>query len=318
MSFKDIKGQDRAISFLKGSMASGRISHAYIFYGPGGVGKKLAALNFAKAANCLGADADGCDACASCKKIDSSNHPDVLLLKPEEEGGAIGIDDVRALIKDASLKPYEARKKFYIIDDADRMKEEAQNAILKTLEEPPSDSVLILIAESPGRLRSTITSRCQAVKFFALGAEDVKEILVKKHGVDAAKAHILSCLASGRPGEALRYKDEEFFARRDRVVTALANGTFFESDFDKLSKADLKAYLNILLTWYRDILIAKTGLDGGPEVMNIDRKDAVMAEAANIGFDRLYDIIRQVVSTSYFVEQNANPKLAMAALALSI
>lgn len=149
MSFEDIRGQDRAISLLKGSIASGRMSHAYIFYGPGGIGKSLVAMNFAKALNCLGdSESRPCDACAPCKKADASNHPDILLLKPEKEGGSIAIDDVRALIKDASLKPYESRKKFYIIDEASSMKEEAASALLKTLEEPPSDSVFILIVEN--------------------------------------------------------------------------------------------------------------------------------------------------------------------------
>jgi len=318
VSFKDIKGQDRAISFLKGSIETGRMSHAYIFHGPSGVGKKLTAVNFAKAVNCLGGGASSCDACASCRKSDSSNHPDLSILKPEKEGSAIGIDAVRALIKDVGLKPYEGKKKFYIIDEASSMKEEAQNALLKTLEEPPSDSVIILIAESLGRLFPTIVSRSQAVKFFPLRIDEVRDILVEKYGVEAPKAHILAHLSSGRLGEALRYRDEEFFAKRDRVITALADRTFFESDFDKLTKADLKIYLNILLTWYRDILVAKAGGVDGPEVVNIDRKEAILAEAAGTGFDRLDRMIRQVISTNSFVEQNVNPKLAMAALGVSI
>ncbi len=316
MSFKDIQGQDRAISFLNSSIENGRISHAYIFYGPCGVGKKLAAVNFAKAVNCRGDSvAKPCDACLQCKKADSSNHPDISLLKPEKEGGSIAVSDVRALIKDASLKPYEAKKKFYIIDEADGMKEEAANALLKTLEEPPSDSVFILIAESLRKLPATIVSRSQAVKFFPLRADEVKDILVKRYNVDPDKAHVLSRLSAGRLGDALKYADEEFFAKREKVMAALANRTFFESDFDKLSKADLKMYLSILLTWYRDILITKADWS---EVINIDRKDAILSEAMATGFDKVEQMIRQIVFTYSFVEQNANPKLAMAALGVSI
>jgi DNA polymerase-3 subunit delta' len=316
VSFKDIQGQDRAIAFLKSSIENGRIPHAYIFYGPGGVGKKLAAVNFVKAVNCLGSpDNRPCDSCIPCRKVDSSNHPDVMILKPEKDGGSIPIDDVRALIKDANLKPYEAKKKFYIIDEADGMKEEAANALLKTLEEPPSDSVFILIAESLRKLPSTIVSRSQAVKFFPLKTLEVKDILVKHHNIESQKAHVLSYLSAGRLGDALKYADEAFFARREKVMAALEDRTFFEWDFDKLSKADLKTYLTILLTWYRDILITRAG---GPEVVNIDRKDAIIAEAARTGFDRLDRMIRQVISTYSFVEQNANPKLAMAALGVSV
>jgi DNA polymerase III subunit delta' len=319
VSFKDIQGQDRAISFLKSSIENGRIPHSYIFYGPGGVGKKLAAVNFAKALNCLGApDGRPCDSCVPCRKADSSNHPDLMILKPEKEGGSIAISDVRALIKDANLKPYEAKKKFYIIDEADGMKEEAANALLKTLEEPPSDSVFILIADSLKKLPATIVSRSQVVKFFPLRTDEVKDILVKRYDVDPDKAHVLSHLSAGRLGDALKYADEEFFAKRDKVMTALANRTFFESDFDKLSKADLKIYLTLLLTWYRDILITKALGGEGPEVVNIDRKDAILSEAAKTGFDRVEQMIRQIVSTYSFVEQNVNPKLAMAALGVSV
>lgn len=321
MSFKDIKGQDRAVSFLIGSIESDRISHAYIFYGPSGVGKRLVALNFAKAVNCRSDSlARPCDTCVSCRKIDSSNHPDIMVMKPEKEGGAISIDDVRALIKDASLKPYEAKKKFYIIDEADGMKEEASNAFLKTLEEPPSGSVFILIAETLRKLLPTIVSRSQTVKFFPLRIDEVKDILVKNYEVEPVKAHVLSHLSAGRLGDAVKYADKEFFLKREKVMEALASGTFFESEFDKLSKADLKTYLTILLTWYRDILIAKAGSEGRadlPEIVNIDRKDVILAEAAKTEFDKLEQMIRQIVSTYSFMEQNANPKLAMAVLGIS-
>ncbi len=326
MSFKDIRAQDKAVSFLQGSIASGRMSHAYIFYGPGGIGKKLVAMNFAKAVNCLdepAADvARPCDACVSCRKIDSSNHPDLMVLKPEKEGGSIAIGDVRALIRDASLKPYESRKKFYIIDEASSMKEEVLSALLKTLEEPPSDSVFILIAESLGKLPGTIVSRSQVVKFFPLSINEIKDILVKAHGIEPVKAHVLAHLSAGRLADALEYADEGFFSKREKVMAALADRTFFESDFDKLSKADLKTYLSILLTWYRDILVAKTrpteGRPEGPEFINIDRKDTILAEVTSAEFDSLERMIRQIVSTCFFLEQNANPKLAMAALGVSI
>ena len=110
MSFKDIQGQDRAVSFLRGSVASGRIAHAYIFYGPRGVGKKLAALEFAKALNCAVAG-QACDECVSCRKINSASHPDVMVIAPREGAQSIKIDDIRGLSRDISLKPYDARKK---------------------------------------------------------------------------------------------------------------------------------------------------------------------------------------------------------------
>ena len=188
MSFDGIKGQDRAVSFLKGSISGGRIAHAYIFYGARGVGKKLSALEFAKAVNCASPGERPCRLCPSCAKIGSSSHPDVSVITPAAGSQSLGIDGIRSLISDISLKPYEARKKIYIIDEADSLTEEASNALLKTLEEPPTDSVIILIAEKLQHILPTIISRSQTVRFFALAAETVERILVKDRGLEAGAA----------------------------------------------------------------------------------------------------------------------------------
>ena len=314
MSFNDIKGQDRAIFFLKNSIAHARVANAYIFSGPEGVGKRLSALNFAKAINCPAPVAgSGCDTCPSCVKINSSNHPDVFLTAPDKPGGAVKIDDVRAVIKDVGLKPYEAKKKIYIIDEANSLTEEAANALLKTLEEPSVDATLILISENPAGLPSTIKSRCQTVNFFALDGAVVKEILIKGHGLDEVMAHILANISCGRMSRALHLKEGGFFKKREGVIKALSSNTFSDLDLDKTSKIDLKVLLEIMLTWYRDILVAKTG---ERSVVNIDKMDLVLCSSEKISFDKIDNVIRQIISTQVYLDQNANPKLAMAALGL--
>ncbi|MFA6609671.1 MAG: DNA polymerase III subunit delta' [Candidatus Omnitrophota bacterium] len=318
MSFKNIKGQDSALKFLKGTLENNRISHAYIFLGPSGVGRKLAALNFAKAANCPGAIGyDACDQCPSCRKIDASNHPDVFILRPEKESSAIKIEKVRELIKDIGLKPYEGRKKVYIIDGADLMKHEASAAILKTLEEPPTDAIIILLAENLGSLLRTIVSRSQVVRFYPLGAREVEDILVKEYSIEDKKAHILSHLFSGRLGEALKYKDEEFFTKRLTLIEGLAGMTFFESDFEKISKEDLKMYLGMMLSWYRDIMARKFGA-GDEQLINADKVEMIRREADSLNAGYLGGVIDQIISTGSFLDQNANPKLAMSMLAAKI
>jgi len=317
VSFKDIKGQDKAVGFLSNSILRGRIAHAYIFFGPGGVGKKLAALCFAKTLNCEGKPEEApCDRCGSCKKIDSRNHPDVLLLEPEKEGASVKIERIREIIKDIALKPYEGRKKVYIIDGSETMTHEAQNALLKTLEEPSSESVLILIAQRLKALLPTVISRAQVVKFFPFKEDELKNILKSLYGMDDARAHVLSRLSSGRLGESLKYKDDDFFDRRLRILKALENGSLSDSDYDPGSKGNLKLYLDIMLSWYRDILIAKTGLEDVLELVNIDRKDAIVNTARRMDFERVNDIMNEIVLTTSFLDQNANPKLAMAALEL--
>lgn len=313
MSFKKVKAQELAISFLSNTIDGGRIANAYIFHGPAGVGKKLTALAFAKAINCAGRieKAESCDMCAACKKIDSANHPDVHLVEPEEEGSAIGIDQIRIVIRDAGLKPYEAAKKVYIIDEANNLTEEAAGALLKTLEEPSSDSVLILIAEDTGRLLPTIRSRCQEVKFFPLDRVLVKELLIQEHGIDEMKAHVLAGISCGQMQRALKLNDEKFFDRRARIIEALAAGTASELDFDKIPKADLRVQLDIMLTWYRDLLVTKFG---GMSIVNLDKKDALTRRAKMVDATALDTAIHQIIMTQSYLGLNANAKLAMAAL----
>lgn len=321
MSFKDIKGQDSAIQFLKRTLEKNRFSHAYIFLGPRGVGRKLTALNFAKALNCYGeAQERPCDRCASCKKINSFNHPDVLCLKPEKDGASLGIDEIRALIKDIGFKPYEGRTKVYIIDDAHAMKHEAQNALLKTLEEPPPAVILILIVESLKRLFPTIISRSQVIRFYSLKIDEVRDILMKGYNVDEVKAHILSHLASGRLGEGLRFlKDSKpFFDKRGALIKNLMDKTFFESDFENVPIEETRFYLDVILSWYRDILITKSGVAEPSMLINVDRLDAILDEAKKLEFDHLDGILNQAVSTEQYLSRNANPKLAMSVLAMKI
>ena len=319
MSFKDIKGQDNAVKFLKGSIGSGKISHAYIFIGPSGVGKKLAAVNFAKAVNCLDPkDSDACGVCAQCRKIDASNHPDVSIISPQDEDSSFGIDKVRAVIKDIGLKPFEGRKKVYILDGADSMTQEAQNALLKTMEEPPLSAILILIAQNINAVFSTIQSRAKKVKFFPLTEKEIRAILKDNYKLDNGKAEVLSRISSGELGKALKYNAAGFFERRRRIIDGLTDGTFLDSDFDGLSRSELKLGLDVLLTWYRDILITKAGVAADSAVVNIDRLDLIRHEAKRADLDKLNETINQIILTYSFLDDNINPKLAMAVLGINL
>jgi len=167
MSSRDIKDRARAFEILKANARSGRIFSGYIFAGADAGSKLASAKNFAKAVNCPAEGADPCESCASCGKINSGNHPDVFLIEPGGASSSIGIDRIRAAIRQANLKPYEAKKKVFIINEAHAMNLAASNAFLKTLEEPPHDTVFILISRSKELLLPTIVSRCQVIKFSA-------------------------------------------------------------------------------------------------------------------------------------------------------
>ena len=315
MSFKNIKGQDSAVDILRGSISNERVGHAYIFLGPNGVGKRLAAVNFAKALNCIAPkENEPCDECISCKKIDGSNHPDVSFIRPEEDASSIKIDAVRGIIKDVNLKPYEGKKKVYIIERADSMKHEAANALLKTLEAPVSDSVMILLTQNLKALFPTIVSRSQVVRFFPLSVDEVRNILIRDHSIDADKALVLSHLSSGRLGEALEYRTKGIFEKRERIIDALLKRSLFDIDIEKISRDEIRIYLDIMLSWYRDILAAKTGAPADM-LINTDKKESIKREAASLAMDHIYSVMDQIMLTGLYLDQNANMKLAMGVLA---
>lgn len=320
MSFNNIIGHDDTVKFLLRAIKNDKVAHAYIFSGPLGVGKASVALNFAKALDCTGgADQIPCDHCASCKKIDASGHPDVRIAGPAKGNVSIGIEDIRGVMKDVQLKPYEGRKKAYIIDGAERLTHQAQGALLKTLEEPSPDTVIMLITDKMEVLLPTIVSRAEVVKFFPLKKGDVRDILIKKYGVDVARAHILSGLLSGRLGEAVRRNsDERFFERRSRVIEGLIDKTFFDSEKEKPSREDIGLELDIMLTWFRDILITKASPDGGLDIINVDRKETIAREAKKLNFEYLDRVIREIIATGSNLDANANTKLAMSVLGMEV
>ena len=318
MPFSAIKGQEAAISFLKSSIRNNKLSHAYIFAGPEGVGKRLTAINFAKSLNCLNPlEHEPCETCPSCKKINNSTHPDVFIIGNEEEEDAIKMEDVRRLIKDIYLKPFEAKKKVYIIDGAHNMKHEAANALLKTLEEPPTDSILILITENLKALFHTIVSRSQVVRFFPLKTGQIESILKKEYSFAETQAHILSHLACGRLGEALKLKEEDIFAKRTSIINSISSHPSSGLDLDNVNKEDFKCYISILLSWYTDILYKKSGAEDYM-LVNIDKKDIISNEAARMSFEHIEDIVGSIISTFAYMDQNVNQKLAMSVLGLKI
>ena len=239
------------------------------------------------------------------------------MLKPQIEGGAIKIDDIRRLIKDIYLKPFEAKKKVYIIDEVQDMKHEAANALLKTLEEPPTDSVLILVTDNLKALFHTIVSRSQVVRFYPLKPDEIRDILIKQHSLDENKAHVLSSLSCGRLTQAIEYKDEDIFQKREMLINSVCKKSFLDLNFDNVPKEKLKLYLDILLSWFRDILSAKAGADDSM-LINIDKINLISKEEKRLSFEYLEDVINNIILTLSYLDQNANAKLAMSVLSLKI
>ncbi len=209
MSFDAILNQDMPCRLMRNSIRLKRIPNAMLFWGPSGVGKHLAALEFAKAINCTEHEGDSCGTCLSCRKIAHGNHPDIHTVVPVKKSRIIDVDAINGMVELASLRPYEAEWRIFIIQEADRMRGPAQNHILKTLEEPPGKSLFILISEFPQLLLPTIRSRCQMVRFGRLAPETIKSLLIRDREVDANVAESIAAISQGQMSRAIDLLDSD-------------------------------------------------------------------------------------------------------------
>ena len=229
MSFQNIRDQHVPLRLLQNSLQHNRIPNGLLFWGPGGVGKRLTALEFAKALNCTERQAtpdyvDGCGECLSCRKTIHGNHPDVSILAPIGKSRIINVETINAMNEMASLRAYEGTWRVFIILEADRMGVPAQNHFLKTLEEPPGNSVFILVTEFPGILLPTIRSRCQRLRFGALRPETVIELLRCNRDISEETAAAIAAISQGQMSRALDLVDTDKREVALALVQDLATG----------------------------------------------------------------------------------------------
>ena len=269
MSFKDIIGQEAPLAIIKSSLKNDRLSHAYLFVGEEGVGKETVAQRLAKILNCQRQSLEACGECSSCKKIERFLHPDVKYLKPEGPSQTIKIDHILKLQHEIYLKAFEGRKKVFIISSAERMTQEAANAFLKTLEEPPGEAVLILITSHPEKLLPTITSRCQLVRFNLISKEKIEKFLREKLGSSKKEAENLSLNCEGRLGEAVKIKKEGILEDKGKILDLI------------LSKGDILSIVEDMVSiWERlkERLKEVYEEELGGKLENLDKKNQKIVE----------------------------------------
>lgn len=322
MPFSDIKGQDKVIHFLKRSLINGRLHHAYLFIGNRGVGKTLTAKNFAMAINCTERiGAEPCNECISCKKIEKSEAPDVFFMSGQGEGGTFLIDDIKNLRNLIILRPYEAKKKIFILEDVSRMTPEAANAFLKTLEEPPDDSIMMLIGHDKSKILSTIYSRCEVIYFDPLRKDLIKELLLEKLNLDKENAEYITHFSDGSLKAASEFLESEkdILEHKNRLIDKFdASFKPYDEDASALGedKTEIIKALGIIIYWYRDILMAKVGLPG--LVANRDRLSEVVKKSELYTKDELIDILKRFKEAEHSINLNANTKISMSVLKMEI
>ncbi|MEW6616127.1 MAG: DNA polymerase III subunit delta' [Thermodesulfobacteriota bacterium] len=315
MSFKDVLGQDRQIEIIKKAIKNNRVPHAYLFLGEEGVGKRRVALTLAKALNCSAELADSCDECISCRKIINGNHPDVTVVEPE--GISIKIDQIREMQRFLKYKPYEGKKRVCIIPNAEKMNPAAANSILKTLEEPSPDIILILITASSHLLLPTVSSRCQKLKFQPLTNDLISKIIKEKLGKDEDASLKIASLASGSLNRAYELSKGTTLEYRNRLIEKISalspnniNETFEFAEEMSKEKEELIIALQFLKAWFRDILIFKEDCPSD-RLINADFLEEIKRLSGRLTTTDLLRKLRIINDAESALLRNSNKRLTL-------
>lgn len=315
MSFKEIIGQENAIKILQNSLQERRRGISYLFYGPGGVGKSFTAKQFAKSLNCQEEAIDSCGQCPPCLKSDKLEYPDLHWLDREEDSESIGIEQIRQMQSALNLRPFEGRVKVFVINNAHALSEEAGNCLLKVVEEPPADSVIILITTRLRELLPTLSSRCQKIKFSNLSRMQVEEILKQDHRLDHQQSSYLARYCEGKIAEARALSRGDFLTRRKGILdrflrpASLAQGVVNRGleEFFK-DKAQAIQSMSILMSYFRDVLFVKAGMPAEC-LINQDRLQEVISASRMYNHCELLAILAKLSKGFEYINQNINIRL---------
>jgi DNA polymerase III subunit delta' len=320
MAFSEIIGHDYPKSLLSRLIQTGLPSHAYLFEGPDGVGKRLLALEFAKGLNCERSGRDACNECPACRRVNSGNHPDVVQVTAS--GTFIKIDQIREILAAIYLKPFMGRKKVYVIDEADRMNQEAANCFLKTLEEPPADSLLILITSRPFAFLPTIVSRCQRLRFQPLTPAQIEQYLVSKRGLSEEDAKMLAVLSLGSLGKALEASAGDFRDELAEFISILSPAVLQQpvkiTEAASRWSADIETAKKALLwisLWLRDRIRWQVSQDRGrllyPPLLG-------KAPTTPVNLDHALYCFRFIGEIHRVLNRNINRQLALEVLLIEL
>ena len=324
-SFEGFIGNNAIVMHLKEAMKHDKVSHAYIINGEDKSGKTLLALEFAKALMCVDENERPCGHCKSCIQADSHNNPDIIWIT-HEKPNTITVDDVREqIVNDAQIKPYAGRYKIYIINEAEKMNVQAQNAILKTIEEPPNYVIVILITNNAGAFLQTITSRCVMLSMKPVREDIIREYIMKKYQIPDYKANLCVSFAQGNVGKAIELaKTEEF----DEVKTEAIHLVKYIDDMeigeiiDAIKKIEefkisVNDYIDILMIWYRDVLMFKVTNDANSVIFK-EEIGSIREQANRHSYNGIENILNAMAKARQRLSANVNFQLTLELMILTI
>ncbi len=333
MNFSEIIGQEDAKNLLKNAVKSGNHSHAYIFSGEKGSGKMMLAEAFATMMQCENPGEDACMECHACKQAISRNNPDIIYVSREDGKKSIGVDLVRErIVNDVDIKPYSSKYKIYIVDEAERMNQQAQNAILKTIEEPPEYAIIILLTSNHNAFLQTILSRCVLIQMKSVDTESIIRILQTKYDTVDYQSEMVANFAQGNVGKAIALATDSSFNDIKNMVLSLCKraGKMDEQQITAEVKAIKKEYdedkkqgdeqekfqgfidqlLDLITLWFRDVLLYKATLDDNLLLFKEDTFD-LHEQSANCSYNGLNVIFETIAQTRARLNANVNFELTI-------
>ena len=324
-SFKDVVGHKDIIKYIHNAVEENKVSHAYILNGERGSGKKMLANLFVTTLLCEKGGPDPCNVCHSCKQAESGNHPDIIRVN-HEKPNTISVDDIRQQVNnDIQIKPYQGPYKIYIIAEADLMTVQAQNALLKTIEEPPEYAVIFLLTENAEVLLPTITSRCVMLKLRNIRDTLIRKYLMESLQIPDYKADMCTAFAQGNMGRAIMLANSEYFNEiREEAVQLLKY--INEMDVSEIVKAikkistyklEVNDYLDIIMIWYRDVLLYKATKEMDRVVFK-DQLPYIQERARKSSYEGIELILESLEKAKQRLKANVNFELVMELLLLTI
>ena len=323
--FKDIVGHEQIIEHLKTAIEMGKVSHAYILNGPDLSGKMMIAEAFARALLCEKQDPDGCGECRSCRQSDDRNNPDIIYVK-HDKPNTISVDDIRTqLNNDIVIKPYSNQYKIYIVDEAEKMNQQAQNALLKTIEEPPAYAVIMLLTTNADSFLQTIRSRCITLNLKSVKNDVIKSYLMTEKKIPDYQADVCAAFAQGVVGKAIKLASSDDFNELKESALSLIK-RLDDIDLYEMGEAikqisdyklQVQDYFDLITVWYRDVLYMKATNDVNGLIFKDEVYD-IKKQAAKHSYHGIETIIEALDKAKLRINANVNFDLVIELLLMTI